>query len=101
MNNRVTLFRKKLSQILTEIEGQTQFLMSAPPSKQSYPEQLAQIREYVDEAGEFSLAYECLVAILETGPFQLSGSSAIRLLEIGLLLKFKTELPEDSEFDSR
>ncbi len=39
--------------------------------------------------------------MLQTFPFRLSGPAAMKLLEIGLLMRFKTGLPEDARFDSR
>jgi hypothetical protein len=46
------------------------------------------------------LAYESLISMLEFH-FQRSGCTAVKLLEVGLLLRFKTERPEDAQFDGR
>jgi hypothetical protein len=67
----------------------------------SCQEQLAQIREFIDLAGEYGLAYESIVALLERYPFQLAGANVVKLLEVGLLLGFKTKRPEDQVFRNK
>lgn len=49
----------------------------------------------------YGIAYEALIAMLEAFPFPLSSRAAIKLLEVGLLFRFKTARPEDALFDSR
>jgi hypothetical protein len=39
--------------------------------------------------------------MLESYPFKISGPAAIKLLEVGLLMGYKTERPEDALFDNR
>ncbi|MBL9169298.1 MAG: hypothetical protein JNN07_16275 [Verrucomicrobiales bacterium] len=67
----------------------------------TYDEAIRALREYVDEAHEYGVAYEVVVATLEKHSFGLSGRGAVRLLETGLIMGYKTERPEDSEFDLR
>ena len=62
---------------------------------------MGQVREWVEDVGEYGIAYELLVSMLEEFPFQLSGQVAVKLLEAGILMRFKTEQPQDARFDSR
>jgi hypothetical protein len=91
----------RLLRVLGEVEQQREIGKTFPVEMQSLADQAAQIREYIDVAGEYAIAYESLVCLLEFRPFKVSGPVAIQLLEVGLLLKFKTDRPEDSMFDSR
>jgi hypothetical protein len=97
----IILIEKNLLLVLDEISKQPEVGESFPPELQSFAEQVTQIREYIKDAGEYGIAYESLVAMLDSFHFQLSGHTAIRLLEVGLLMRFKTELPLDAKFDSR
>ena len=71
-----------------------------PTNRQSFNDELNQILEYIS-VGEYSVAYECIVANLEKYPFTLSGPNAIKLLEVGLRMRYKTDRPEDEAFDMR
>jgi hypothetical protein len=95
------LVENNLSAVLTEIRGQVDVGKPFPPELQSFSEQVEQIREWIEDAREYGLAYESLVTMLEAFPFQLSGRAVIKLLEVGLLMRLKTERPEDAQFDSR
>lgn len=53
------------------------------------------------DAGEFGLAYETMISLLESFPFMLTGSAAVRLLEVGLIFGFKTDSDDDKAFDRR
>lgn len=92
---------ESLLRVLGEVEEQREIGNTFPVEMQSLDDQTAQIREYIELAGEYGIAYESLVCLLEFRPFKVSGPVAIELLEVGLLLKFKTDRPEDSMFDSR
>ena len=93
--------KKNLSAVLAEIERQPEVGAQFPADLQSFADQLAQLREYVDDAGEYGLAYESIVAMLESFQFRLVGAVAVKLLEVGLLLGFKTDRSEDALFDKR
>ena len=60
-----------------------------------------QIYEYIDIAGEYSLAYEKINGLLDNNSFKLSGLNCVRLFEAGLLLGFKTDADKDRIFDHR
>lgn len=49
------------------------------------------ICEWLDPAGEYGLAYEFLVSLLESFDLKLSGNDVIKLLEVGLYFGFKFE----------
>jgi hypothetical protein len=62
---------------------------------------MRQIQEYIEVAGEYEIAYETIVASISEHPFTLSGTSAIALLEVGLMLGYKTGRTQDKIFDCR
>jgi len=95
------LIKANLLAVLTEIRNQPEVGAGFPAELQSHEEMVEQVREYIEDADEFGIAYESLVCTLERFPFQLCSPTAIKLLEVGLLMRFKTELPGDTLFDSR
>jgi len=101
MTTEAKLIKSNLQSILKEIGKQSSVGEVFPPEQQSFSEQIEQIREWIEDAGEFGIAYEVIVALLEAFPFQVSGEAAVQLLEVGLLMRFKTDDPKDARFDSR
>lgn len=101
MDDITRLVRDNLAAVLAEISAQHKVGAQFPPELQSFSELIKQIREYILEAGEYGLAYEVIVATLEAFPFCLSGPTVIRLLEVGLLLGYKTKRAEDVRFACR
>lgn len=95
------LIETNLLIVLAEVHGQVDVGKNFTPDLQSFPEQIEQIREWIEEVGEYGIAYESLVSMLEEFPFQLSGRAAVKLLEAGLLMQSKTEQPQDAKFDNR
>jgi hypothetical protein len=87
--------------VLRELEAQPEVASYFPKDIMSYGDQLAQLREYLEDAGEYGLAYEGIVSLLETMPFKLTGQATIKLLEVGLLFGFKTDADKDKNFDKR
>ena len=67
----------------------------------SFQDQVEQIREFAEDANEPVLAFEFLVCLLEGSRLQLSGSSAVSLIESALILGFKTEREVDRVHDRR
>ena len=100
-NDLDNIVRNNLSTVLDAMEMQHGLSAEYPATVMSFLEQMSQIREYISVAGEYGLAYECIVANLESIPYVLSGLQAIKLLEVGLLMGFKTESPDDVVFDRR
>ena len=96
-----TQVTSRLLRVLAEIEGQENVASSYTPNALPFVEEMKQIREYIEVAGEYGLAFEILVATCEVHPFVLSGKSAIALLELGLLFGYKTDREEDRMFDRR
>lgn len=90
-----------LAEIISEISLQADVGSTFPDSLLSFDDTISRLREWVEEAGEYGIAYESVVSMLEASPFNLSGGSAVKLLEVGLLLGFKTERPQDDAFDRR
>lgn len=91
----------RLERILDELTRQSDVSASYPPDTLPFDEEMKQVREYIDVGGEYGIAYESLVATIESHPFVLSGKAAISLLELGLLFGYKTGLDEDRVFDRR
>jgi len=61
---------------------------------------LDHISDFVDNH-EYALAYDVIVAICETGELSVSTRSAIALLELALVMKYKSDAAEDQIFDFR
>lgn len=101
MNADTKLICSNLLFVLAEIGAQPEVGATFPPELLSYPEQGDQIREWIEGAGEFGIAYESIVTMLEQFPFHLSGQAASKLLEVGLKMRFKTDQARDASFDSR
>ncbi|WP_153074170.1 hypothetical protein [Paraburkholderia bonniea] len=95
------LIETNLSLILAEMKAQPEVAPLYSPDELSYEEQMIQIREFIELAGEYGLAYEYINGTLERFPFKISGNAAVKLLEVGLLMGFKSELNRDKRFDRR
>ena len=93
--------RVRLLCVLEELESQRNVASAYSDKFLSYDEQMTQIREFIEVAGEYGLAYEYLVGAIELHPFVLSGKAVISLLELGLVFGFKSDRPEDRAFDRR
>lgn len=93
--------QRRLQQVLEEIRQQSQLSHLFGGDILSFEEHIEQLTEYLDVAGEYGIAYESMIAMLERAPFLLSSKAAIGLLEVALLFGFKTERPEDQVFDLR
>lgn len=95
------IVQDRLRALLEEIKKQESLSGHFGGETQSFDEEMEQIREYIEEAGEYAIAYECLVTNLEQVPFVVSGKAAVRLLEVGLVMGYKTEIDHDAMFDRR
>jgi hypothetical protein len=95
------VIESSLLKILKEMESQCELSTYYPDSMLSFEGNMEHIKEYIEVAGEYGLAYELIVVNLEQVPFILSGSAAINLLELGLIMKFKTDREEDKLYDLR
>jgi hypothetical protein len=84
----------RLSSILDEMVGQSNLANSYQSHAMSFEEEMDQVREFI-AVGEYGLAYESIVVNLEQAPFSLTGASAISLLEVALVMKFKTSRESD------
>lgn len=91
----------RLLTVLQELEKQTAIDSSYSGGGLSFVDEMQQLHEYVEVAGEYEIAYETIIATISTHPFVLSGAGAVALLEIGLLLGYKTSRKEDALFDRR
>jgi hypothetical protein len=89
----------RLLAILAEMEEQPEVAVHYEPGLIPYDSEMRQLREFIEVGGEYGIAYEAIVASLEHYPFRLSGITAVKLLELGLTFRFKTDREEDSAFD--
>ena len=96
--NRTSELGTRLLRVLNELKGQREVSTTFLPEELPFDEAMKQIREFIELAGEYGIAYESLVATIESHPFVLSGKAAISLLEVGLLLGFKTGRDSDQMF---
>ena len=92
---------KRLLMVLRELEKQAAVGSSYSGRELSFADEMRQLFEYVEVAGEYEIAYETIVVTVSAHPFILSGAGAVALLETGLLLGYKTSRKEDSLFESR
>ena len=99
MNETYKLLEAKLSRVLSEIRIQHDAGRVFFGTDKEFTDALKQLDEYIFQANEFGLGYENIVCILEGGEFSISGKSAVCLLEVALLLGYKTERPEDQNFN--
>jgi hypothetical protein len=90
----------RLLRIIDEIEVQRDVGATYREGELTHEEVMAQARESVTH-NEHGLAYESLVALLETYGYSLSGPGAVALLELGLMFCYKTDREVDREFDHR
>lgn len=91
MTYQYAFIEERLMALLEELEAQPELAASFPPEILGYAETMANIREWLDLAGEYGLACEVLVSLLESFDFKLAGKAAIKLLEVGLYFGFKFE----------
>ncbi len=95
-----TLVRHNLAAIHSEMSRQVSVASHYPSDRLSFQGTMEQIREYIHEAEEYGLAYELIVLNALEVPFTLSSRAAVMLLEVGLVMGFKTTKPEDARFGS-
>ncbi len=72
--------------IVNEIAKQEHLQFYYPPETMSFNEQIEEIREYID-VYEYGLAYEGILCIFNEVAFEVTSNTAIKLLEVGLLIK--------------
>ena len=95
------IIKERLRAVLDEMKDQVQLSNHFGGESLSFDEEMEQIREFIEDAGEFGIAYEVLVANLAKVPFVISGKAAVYLLEAGLLLGYKTDDANDRIYDRR
>lgn len=101
MKTNFELLEDNLMFILNELIAQPNVAPLFQPEILSYEEHIKELHEFIDLAGEYGIAYELIICLLEDFPFNLSGKAAVKLLETGLMMGFKTEREEDADFDRR
>lgn len=99
--NITELVESRLNLIALELRGQSHLSNYFGKETLSLDEELNNIREYIEFAGEYGIAYESIVSLLENAHFVLTSKAAVALLEVGLLLGYKSDRPCDSIFNCR
>jgi len=90
--------KENLNVVLNELKGKS---LDIDPAFLAYPKQIEQIDEWINYADECGIAYESMVALLESEPIEISGAATVRLLEVALVFGFKTDRDEDKPYDFR
>ena len=91
--NHFELVESRLYLILLELRSQSHLSNYFGGATLSLDEELENIREYIEDAGEYGIAYDSIVSLLENAPFVLTSNAALALLEVGLLLGYKSGKP--------
>ncbi|MEN5182078.1 hypothetical protein ABE501_20180 [Comamonas testosteroni] len=92
------IVEKNLLSILKEIENQENIASHFSGDILDFDETIARLHEYIDVAGEYALAYELIIVLFEKFEFIISGINTVKLLEIGLIMGFKTTREADDVF---
>jgi hypothetical protein len=95
VNCQIKQIERNLLEILFELKEQSDVSSFFSDKELSFEELVKQLEEYISLAGEYAIAYEVIVCTLEKYPFKLSGKCSVRLLEIGLIMGYKTDREED------
>ena len=90
-----------LTAVLAEIRQQTELAPEFPPGRLSFDHQMERLRGLIEDHGEYGIAYEDLVSILDDYPFQLSDAAAELLLEARQLMGIGTKPQKDDNVDSQ
>jgi hypothetical protein len=98
MRDRSKIVESNLVDIIDALAAQEDVGRQFPPELLQLEPWLEQLREWVCDVNECGIAYESIVATLELYPFSLRGPTAVKLLEVGLLMGFKTDREEDKCF---
>jgi hypothetical protein len=96
---RFDLIESCLLDIFAEIKDQEDVGRLFTPNQMSFSKEKELIFEFIDLAGEFGLAYEYMGGMLELYPFKMSGPAVVKLLDVGLLWGYKSNLPKDDLFN--
>ena len=92
---------QKLLLILGEIAVQKNVGATFPLAEMSFADEITQIRDWILTHGEYGIAFESMGAILEGYPFTLTGPTAVKLLEVGVALKYQGASEEDRLIDDK
>ncbi len=85
---RFDLLEAYLTCLTQELETHTHEPNYLDEDTKNFQESMEDLKEYID-VGEYGIAYELIVALLEHAPFQVSPKFALTLLKVGLLLEGK------------
>ncbi|GKT02460.1 hypothetical protein AVKW3434_23745 [Acidovorax sp. SUPP3434] len=82
------ILEENLRKILENIRQQDHLAPLFPKERLNFVDQMNSIDEFI-EVGEYGLAYENIISLLEVYSFVLHGVNAVKLLEVGLFFGFK------------
>lgn len=95
------LVYQRLIAIASELHEQKHLATKHWDSQDDFENEMCQIKEYIEEAGEYGIAYDVIIANLDQVPFQLSSKAVLGLIEVALVMGYKTEDDCDAVFDRR
>jgi hypothetical protein len=98
MTDQSKIVENNLVEIINLLASQEDVGRQFDPAELQFAPWVESLREWVCDVNEFGIAYESIVATLEHHPFCLTGPIAVKLLEVGLLMGFKTDREEDKCF---
>lgn len=90
-----------LNKIFLELKQQRDIYDEFQNGILNFDAQMRNLDEYINSAGEFGVAYEIIVVLLEKYSFKISGGNAVGLLEIGLMFGFKTSRDIDAKYSAQ
>ncbi|OYR07538.1 hypothetical protein [Brucella grignonensis] len=94
------IVEKNLKFIAGELINKGEYYEPLYDNEMPYEEQIISIFEYIDH-GEYGVAYENLICLLERSKTCVSAKATVKIIEVSLLFGFKTERLEDRIFDRR
>ncbi len=95
------IYNKVMSNLQTvfeEMRVQNELSVYYPSNVLPFDKQMVQLDEYINDYDEFGIAYELIICNLEHYPFILKGTTVVKLVEVALLMGYKTDREEDEIF---
>ncbi|MDX3773853.1 hypothetical protein QE250_06995, partial [Chromatiaceae bacterium AAb-1] len=83
-----------LKTVLNEMRKQPLVGSYYPEGSLSYEDDMAQISEYIEVAGEYGIAFDTIISNLKIFPFVLSGSAAAKLVEVAVIFECECSAQE-------
>ncbi|TGL60643.1 hypothetical protein [Leptospira sarikeiensis] len=89
MNSNVEIIERNLLAVIEEIAKQESVGALIPDTMLSLEGLVERLREYINIAGEYAIAYEIITSSLEKLPFTLQGGTIIKLIDVALIMGYR------------